>query len=283
MYSGCLRSLALTLLVAAPVWAASPASQPASRPVLHIVADPNNLPFSNERREGFENKIAQLIADDLGATIDYTWWAQRRGFFREAVKHGTSDIVMGVPAEMDRVLRTRPYFRSSYVFVYRADATTKPASFDDPAMRHLKVGVPLVGGGNNSPPAQALGDRGMVDNLVGYSVYTDYREPDPAAQIIRDVAERKIDVAIVWGPLGGYFAKKQSTPMEVIPVPSSVRSSTPFAFDICVGVKRSKPELKEEIDRVLARHKREVDRILEEYGVPRTANEDNPDDAPAQH
>jgi mxaJ protein len=266
-------------MIAAPLLAANPTS----RPVLHIVADPNNLPFSNDRCEGFENKIAQLIADDLGAAIDYTWWAQRRGFIREAVKHGSSEIVMGVPAEMDRLLRTRPYFRSTYVFVYRADAATKPASFDDPALRKLKIGVPLVGGSNNSPPAQALADRGVVDNIVGYTVYTDYRQPDPAAKIIHDVAERQIDVAIVWGPLGGYFAKKQSTPMTVIPVPTSAQSSTPFAFDICIGVKRTNPQLKYQIDRALARHQNEIDRILDQYGVPRTAGEDHRDVAPQKH
>jgi mxaJ protein len=278
----CLGSVALALWISSSVLAAT-ASQPTSRPVLHIVADPNNLPFSNDRREGFENKIAQLLADDLGATIDYTWWAQRRGFLREAVKHGESEIVMGVPAELERVLRTRPYFRSTYVFVYRADAATKPSSFDDPALRKMKIGVPLVGGSNNSPPAQALGDRGIVDNLVGYSVYTDNREPDPAAQIIRDVAQRKIDVAVVWGPLGGFFAKKQSTPMDVIPIDSSTQSSTPFAFDICIGVKRSKPQLRDEIDRALARHQHEIDQILQDYGVPRMAHEDNRDEAPAKH
>jgi quinoprotein dehydrogenase-associated probable ABC transporter substrate-binding protein len=255
-------------LIATNALAAPPASHPAPL-VLHIVADPNNLPFSNDREEGFENKIAQLIASDLHATIEYTWYAQRRGFFRETIKHGSSDVVMGVPADLDRVLRTKPYFRSSYVFVYRTDAAAKPASFDDPQLSTMKIGVPLVGGGNNSPPAQALAERGIIDSIVGYTVYGDYREENPTSQIIRDVVDRKIDVAIVWGPLGGYFTKLAHGALQVIPVSTPATLSTPFAFDICVGVKRSRPQLRDQIDMALARHRAEIDRILEGYGVPR--------------
>jgi mxaJ protein len=262
----------LMLSRAAPVWSAKPQAATTQPLVLRIAADPNDLPFSNDKLEGFENKIAALIAQDLGATIDYTWWAQRRGFFRDTVKHGEAEIVMGVPAEnFERVIPTRPYYRSTYVFVTRHDRNLRITSFDDPVLRNLRIGVTLVGGNSSTPPAQALADRGIVQNLVGYSIYSDYREPNPTAQIIRDVADGKIDVAAVWGPLGGYFARRQTVPLDVWPLASSGEASTPFAYSISVGVKRSKPELKNRIDEVLARRKPEIDRILAEYNVPRAA------------
>jgi quinoprotein dehydrogenase-associated probable ABC transporter substrate-binding protein len=234
---------------------------PATQPSLQIAADPNNLPFSNEQKAGFENKIAQLIAEDLGSTIDYTWWAQRRGFFREAVRHGSSEIVMGVPADFDRLLTTRPYYRSCYCLVYRTDRGMQIRSLDDPALRELKIGIPLVGGSNLSPPGQALLDRKLIDNIVGYSLYADYRDANPSAQILRDVVDRKIDLAIVWGPLAGYWAKHQSPVLTVVPIES-------LAFDISIGVKRSQAELKKQIDQIISRRRSRIDQILQEYGVP---------------
>src|SRR3954447_25014488 len=122
----CLPSRSFVVLVmlmaAGTLWSATPQAATTQPLVLHIAADPNNLPFSNDKLEGFENKIAALVASDLKATIEYNWWAQRRGFFRDAVKHGPSDIVMGVPANFERVIPTRPYYRSTYCFVYRNSA-----------------------------------------------------------------------------------------------------------------------------------------------------------------
>jgi len=250
------------------VMCAPAATQPS---VLRIAADPNNLPFSNEKLEGFENKIAALIGGDLGMPIQYTWWAQRRGFFRDTVRHGDNEIVMGVPSQgFERMVPSRPYYRSTYVFVYRADKGLDVSSFDDAILRKVKIGVPLVGGMNNSPPAQALGERGIVDNIRGYSLFNDYRQANPASEILRDVVKGEIDVAIVWGPFGGYFAKHETeVPLKVVPVKSAGRASTPFAYSISVGVKRGHGELKQRVDEVLARHQGEIDRILDEYGVPR--------------
>jgi quinoprotein dehydrogenase-associated probable ABC transporter substrate-binding protein len=262
----------LGMIVVLPIGAA-PATQPAQpgARVLHVAADPNNLPFSNDRGEGFENKIAQLIARDLGATVEYTWRAQRRGFFRETLKHGDAELVMGVPREFEKgTLQTSPYYRSGYVFVSRADRSLDLHSLDDAALRSLKVGVHVVGDGNATPPAQALARRGIVDNVVGYSIYGDYREPNPPARIIDAVANGEVDVAIVWGPLAGYFAKHQPVTLTVVPVePQLDPPALPLAFDICVGVKRGNKALRDEIDGVLQRRGAEVASILDEYGVPR--------------
>jgi len=236
--------------------------------VLHIAADPNNLPFSNERLEGFENKIAQLVADDLGAKIKYVWWAQRRGFFRDTLKHGDADVVMGVPsADFERAVPTVPYYRSAYAFVSRTDRGIKLTSLDDPQLKSLKIGVQLVGA--MTPPGLALSRRGIIDNVTGYTIYTDYREPNPPARIIDAVVNGEVDVAIVWGPMAGYFAKQSKTPLTVVPVsPQLDPDGVPLAFDICVGVKRSKKELAQRISQVLEKRRPEVEKILAEYGVP---------------
>jgi mxaJ protein len=176
---------------------------------------------------------------------------------------------MGVPANFERVIPTRPYYRSTYCFVYRNSAPAQIRSFDDPALRQLKIGVPLVGGSNNSPPAQWLSDRNIVDNIVGYSIYTDYREANPASRMIEAVTRGDIDLAVAWGPVAGYFARKQSPPLTVVSITQTTNSSTPIAYDICIGVRRSNPQLRRQIDDVLIRRKLEIDRILDDYGVPR--------------
>ena len=172
---------------------------PANARELRVYADPNNLPFSNAAREGFENKIVDLIAQDLGATVAYTWWAQRRGFVRNTLKAGLCDLVPGTPSNIEMMGTTRPYYRSVYVFVTRADAPAV-TSLDDPALRQGKVGVHLIGDdGFNTPPAHALSRRGIVETVRGYSIYGDYAKPNPPARIVEAVASGEIDVAVVWG------------------------------------------------------------------------------------
>jgi mxaJ protein len=237
-----------------------------------VCADPNNLPFSNAKREGFENKLATLVARELGATVQYTWWAQRRGFFRNTLNAGLCDVVMGVPMSFELALSTRPYYRSTYVFVYRRDAAFSLASLDDTLLRRLRIGVQLVGDdGANTPPAHALARRGIIGNLRGYSLYGDYREANPPARIIDAVVRREVDAAIVWGPLAGYFAAQQSVPLEIVPVsPQIDLPFLPFVFDISVGVRRADTTLHRELDRVLRRRRAAVDRLLAEYHVPRS-------------
>jgi quinoprotein dehydrogenase-associated probable ABC transporter substrate-binding protein len=238
--------------------------------ILRITADPNNLPFSNEKREGFENKIADLVANELGAQIQYSWRVQRRGFFRETLKENRADLVLGVPAHFDMALPTSPYYRSSYVFVYRKDRNLNIRSLDDPALHKLKIGVQMVGDDEtNTPPAHALAHRGIVDNVVGYTLYGDYREPNPPARIIDAVVKGDIDVAVVWGPLGGYFAKHASEPLEVVPVSPTADPNLPFTFSIAMGVRKNDTQLHDEIDAVLQRKRTEIDAILDEYNIPR--------------
>ncbi len=241
-----------------------------ARPALRVCSDPNNLPFSNERKEGFENRLAELIAADLGAKVEYTWWAQRRGFIRNTVNEGLCDVVMGVPASFELTAVTRPYYRSTYVFVYRRDAGLRIASFDDPALRRLRIGVHLMGDdGANAPPAHALAARGIVANVRGYPIYGDYARPDPPARILDALARRELDVAIVWGPLAGYFAPRLGTPVDIVPVTPQLDAAVlPMAYDMAIGVRREDAALARELEEVLQRRSADVARLLRRYGVP---------------
>jgi mxaJ protein len=246
------------------------ASGPPLKRIIRITADPNNLPFSNERREGFENKIADLLARELDANLEYSWRAQRRGFFRETLKENRCDLVLGVPAHFDMALTTAPYYRSTYVFVSRLDKHLAVRSLDDPVLRQLKIGVQMIGNdGRNTPPAHALAARGIIDNVVGYTVYGDYTQANPPARIIDAVANGDVDVAIVWGPLAGYFAKTSAVPLEIKPVEPAADPHLPFTFSIAMGVRKNDKPLRDEIDAVLARKHDEIEAILDDYKVPR--------------
>lgn len=237
---------------------------------LRVCADPNNLPFSNEGGEGFENKIAALIAEELGAEIRYTWWAQRRGFLRNTLKAEICDLVPGLPANLEVVLTTAPYYRSSYVFVTRTDGP-EIKSFDDAALRRLKIGVHLIGDdGSNTPPAHALSRRGIIENVRGYMIYGDYNDPNPPMRILEALVNGEIDVAVVWGPFGGYFAERGSVPLKVMPVqPVFDGPQLPMMFDISMAVRKEDEALRQEVDAALARRRTQVDAILAAYGVPR--------------
>ena len=237
---------------------------------LRVCADPNNMPFSNEKEEGFENRIANLIAHDLGAQVAYVWHAQRRGFLRETLKAELCDLVPGLPSNLEGVRTTSPYYRSSYVFVVRAGEPL-PRSFNDPLLRERRIGVQLIGDdGWNTPPAHALARRGITDNIRGYTLYGDYREPAPPSRIIRAVAEGEIDIAVAWGPLAGYFAPRQDVRLELAPVsPSFDGPQLPMVWDISAAVRKEDEALRQEVDDILQRRRSDIDALLAEYGVPR--------------
>jgi mxaJ protein len=238
--------------------------------VLRVCADPNNLPFSDRAGHGFENKIVTLIAHDLGATVEYTWWAQRRGYIRHTLKADICDIWPGVASGAEMMTSTRPYYRSSYAFVTRADRGPRVTSFDDPQLRKLAIGVQMVGSdATNTPPAHALARRGVVQNVHGYMLYGDYRHPHPPSAIVDAVENGNVDVAVVWGPTAGYFAAREHFPLTVEPVQSGQDDAElPMAFDISMGVRRGDYALLQRLNDSLERNHAAIAAILAAYRVP---------------
>ncbi|MEX2497019.1 MAG: substrate-binding domain-containing protein [Woeseia sp.] len=260
-------SLRTCCIVLATLTAGSPAAQADGQ--LRVCADPNNLPFSNEQQEGFENAAAEIIADELGAKLSYTWWAQRRGFIRNTLNAGSCDLVIGVPAGYDLVETTRPWYRSTYVFVYRPGTGEPLQSMLDARLRDLTIGVHLTGeDGANPPPAHALGQQGIVDNVVGYMIYGDYRNPNPPARLIEAVASGDIDVAAAWGPTAGFFARRSAPPLELQPITDTGFTTIPFQFSIAMGVRKGKTRLRDRIQDVLDRRQVDLRDILVRFDVP---------------
>jgi mxaJ protein len=252
-----------TDLCVRPVSAAAP-------PPLRVCSDPNNLPFSNHQGDGFENKIAELIARDLHRPLAYFWTPQRRGFIRNTLTADRCDVVMGVPAHFDRARTTHPYYRSAYAFVSRRSRALDIRSFDDARLKTLLVGIQITGDDYENPPAaQALASRHIIENVRGYTVYGDYSKPDPQREIVDAVAAGTIDLAVVWGPIGGYFARHEPMPMSVVPVKGAEgNGAMRFAFDIAMGVRRDDLPLQQALDALLVRRRSEIRRILATYGVP---------------
>jgi mxaJ protein len=272
------------MAIAPAAFAQRDARVPAAVTAFRVCADPNNLPFSNEKGEGFENRIAERLASDLGLPLQYTWKPQRRGFVRTTLNAGECDVIMGVPNSYDMVQTSRPYYHSTYVFVYRRDRGYHITSLADSALRRLKIGIHVIGDDyHNTPPAQALAARGIIDNVQGYTIYGDYSRPNPPARLIDAVARGDVDVAIVWGPLAGYFVPREPVPLAIVPVPaSSDISGEKWTFAISMGVRHRDSGLAQLLDQLLDREQPSIDSILSEFGVPRGDDDAagrRPDDA----
>jgi mxaJ protein len=253
-----------------PILAAALLLGGCSERVLTVCADPNNMPFSNGQGEGLENKLAQLLAKDLDAELHYVWWSQRRGWMRNTLGEGKCDAWMGVPSALEALATTRPYYRSGYVFVSQQRAGLEGLTLDDPRLRELDIGVQLVGDdGANPPPADALARRGLTDRIRGFMLFGDNREADPAAEVVRAVERGDVDVALVWGPLAGWYAARSPVPLRLEHVtPWMDQGRWPMVFDISVGVSKDNQELRREIDISLARNRSAVAGIVEAFHVP---------------
>jgi mxaJ protein len=229
---------------------------------LRVCADPDNLPFSNRKLEGFENKIAEVIAKELGAELTYFWWPHQRGLVNRVLRPGNCDVMISIPQGWDPVLWTKPYYRSSYVLVYPKKKGLQIKSLDDPILKQLKIGVYI-----NTPPGEALAKRGLLSNMVSYSLFYDYQQDRPG-KIIEDVIAGEIDVAVVWGPMAGYAAKKlDASYLELVALPDG-DPGNPFSFDFSMGVREGNKALKAKLEEALSKKQAEIRKILEDYGVP---------------
>jgi mxaJ protein len=251
MCSRFLRVFAILLTVGAPAMAQ-----------LRVCADPDNLPFSNRAQQGFENRIAEVVARELHTSVHYEWQRMGRGFVRDVLNKHRCDVLLGVPEHFRPVLTTAPYYRSTYVFVTRKRRGLHLTSFDDPQLKRMKIGVQIVSE-EYAPPAQALGRRGLVANLVGFQT-----TGADARSIIDGVLQKRVDAAVVWGPFAGYFGKPYSTQLELSPTPEVDPPSLPLAFSISMAVRKNDVALRDRLDQILAKRKPDLDRILRAYGVP---------------
>lgn len=269
----------LALLAGAAVLAAATPNGPAASPRAHalrVCADPNNMPFSDSAGHGFENRIASLVAHDLHEPVQYTWWAQRRGFVRNTLSAERCDVVIGIIAGDEQLATTEPYYRSTYVFVTRRASRLHFASMDDPRLHHVRIGIHVIGDDYNSlPPGVALAGRGIVRNVVGYSIYGNYAEASPPSTLISAVARGTVDVAIAWGPLAGYYAAHSRVPLDVSPVTTAMAGhGIPFSYAIAMGVRKADTALLGTLQRELHTRRAAIRRILQEYHVPLVSDGD---------
>jgi quinoprotein dehydrogenase-associated probable ABC transporter substrate-binding protein len=246
--------------------AAGQAAAPASAPELRVCADPANPPLSARDGSGFENRIARLVAEDLGMRLSWFWQEQTRGFVRKTMGAGECDLFVGVPAGFDKVLPTKPYYRSTYVAVTRRGATPF-AGFAPGQLHGRRFGVQLIGNDMAaSPPGYALATGGAVDKVTGFPVHGD----GPAGKRMVDaVAAGSIDVALVWGPQAGWFARRAEPPLDLAPIRPPAGLPMPFDYAIAMGVRKGDTQLRDRLDEVLARRKADIDAILDDYAVPR--------------
>ena len=252
-----------SVIVVALVTAVAPAISAQTRE-LRVCADPDNLPFSDRRMQGFENRIADVLARELGAMVQYTWQRMGRGFVRTYLNTGECDVLIGVPGGSPQLLTTTPYYRSTFVFVSRRERGLDVRSLADPRLRALRIGVQF-GGEGYTAPGFVLGQRGVVRDLVPFAGVG----PEAPA-IINAVVQRQVDLAIAWGPLAGYAARHHRGVLRLTPVAAQTEPvDVATAADIAIGMRKGETRLREELQRALAARQAEIDGILSEYGVVR--------------
>lgn len=263
MFSHSRSVMTLAMLVAsvAVSYAATP---------LRVCSDPNDLPFSNMEKQGFENKLAEMVGEDLKVPIELAWWPPRARFREKWLKANRCDVVMGTTSSSEDLLTTRPYYRSSYVFVSRRDRNIRVASVTDVSLKSYRIGAQIIGDdGETVPPAQEMAEHGLVNNLVGYSLYGDPLSQNPSANIITAVAKGAVDIAVAWGPLAGYFARTSAVPLRITPIDRiSSPAAIPVAFSISMGVTGGNAGLRDQLDRFIVHRRPEIRELLLSYGVP---------------
>jgi len=230
---------------------------------LRVCADPRNLPFSNEAGEGFENKIAELLAQQLGKGLAYVYYPNTTGFVRNTLNARRCDIIMGIPQGDDIVQVTNPYYRTSYAVV--AKLGSEIAAIDDladPRLKGKRIGI--VAG---TPPATNLAVNGLLDNVKSFPLVVDTRFDSPAAAMIEDLEEDRIDAAILWGPMAGFFAKHSKLPLKVTALLKE-KSGPRMVYRIAMGVRSSDQNWKRQLNKFIAENTAEITQILLSYGVP---------------
>ena len=238
-------------------------SDAASETAFRVCADPSNLPFSNEAGEGFENKLAELFAAELGVPLQYTWYPQATGFIRKTLAEAKCDVVMGYAQGHELVLNTNHYMTSAYALVTRPDSPLADVdTLSDPALQDKVIGV-IAG----SPPATHMARHGLIGKARPYRLMVDTRYESPARDMVEDVRSGEIDGAVVWGPIGGYYAARGEPPLEVQLLLDEELPPKMF-YRITMGVRQGELAWKRKLNSLIRRNQERIDDILTDYGVP---------------
>lgn len=256
-------SLCVVLGLACADLAHAQTAELVQRSALRVCADPANMPFSNKDREGFENKLADLLATTLDVPVVYTWFPQAIGFVRRTLRERRCDIIMGYAQGHELVQNTNPYYRSAYVLIYRTGSDLDGVeSLNDPRLRGKRIGVTA-----GTPPASVLAMNGLIRTAKPYHLMVDRRFENPAEEMISDLANGKIEAGLLWGPIGGYYAKRSKVKMTVVPLLKE-KQGPRMAYRITMGIRPGETEWKHQINRFISEHQKEINAILLDYGVP---------------
>ncbi len=243
---------------------------------LRVCADPNNLPFSNEKGEGFENKIAQLLAGKLGKELIYSFYPGATGFVRNTLNAHLCDVILGMPQGADLAQPTNSYYRTSYAIVARSDSPLADIkSLEDPRLKDKGRRIGIIA---RTPPANILAAQGLLASVKPYSLMVDTRVEHPAQDMMRDLSRGDLDIAVLWGPFAGYYAKQSTTKLVVAPIADGKDGR--MSFRICFAVRHSDQNWKRELNRFIAQNQPALDAILEDYGVPLLGEDGRPLPAP---
>lgn len=239
--------------------------------VLRVCADPRNLPFSNEKGEGFENKLAELFAEKLQKKLDYMYFPQATGFVRVTLGSHRCDVIMGFPQGDDLVQGTNPYYRTAYALIAKqGSGLDDVATLEDERLKGKHIGI--VAG---TPPATNMAVAGLMANAKPYPLMIDTRVDSSAEAMIDDLAKGTIDAGILWGPMAGFYAKKASPPLHITPLVKETTGPR-LVYRIGMGVRSADQNWKRQLNRLIQENQPAINKILLEFGVPLLDENDRP-------
>lgn len=252
-----LHSLWLVLFLAG-------ASSGAEAGTLRVCADPDNMPFSNAKGEGFENKLAELIASKLDATVDYVWFSESSGYVPNVVGNEACDLVMGYAQGTGLIADSNPYYYTSYALIYRQDDTSLAGAerLSDPRLKGKRIGLFA-----RTPPASLLALYGLAENAKPFEINAGENPSKAAEAVIEEIATGKLDAGILWGPVGGYYAQRAAVPLTLVPLVKETAGPSQV-YGITLGLRPNDPQWKHQVNKVIAENQRAIDDILQGYNVP---------------
>jgi quinoprotein dehydrogenase-associated probable ABC transporter substrate-binding protein len=260
----------LLALATGPAAAQAPTGELVARTQLRVCADPADLPFSDQKLEGFENKIAALMGQELSVPVTYAWFPQVVGFVRNTLGAGRCDLIMGTVAGDELVQTTSPYYFTGYTIVFRKDSGLTFNGFDDPKLRDLHIGV--VSG---TPPSDLLVRHGLMANARPYQLQIDTRLGTETHQMILDIVDKKIDAGLLWGPIAGYYIHHDNLPLTLVMLHSEPQSPR-LEYHIAMGVRHNEPDWRRRVNAIIQKRRNDITAILRDYGVPLLDEQGNP-------